>query len=372
MRVLPVAVLAASLLNSSPGLARVFEVRGDGTGDATTIQGAIDLASAGDLVRVACGVYPDCSTSTPFGNACLVLKSGVDLESDGPGCAVVDAAGAGLLVFAAGVTDVTIRGFVFRGTSGGFSSLWVGTTAELVECRFEECEATGAGGAMTVGESPLTLTRCEFVGNQSPSGGAIFAEDLSTLRLEGCWFADNSASRGGAVYCENRCDAEFLECVFLDNRAGEGAAAFFSADRPTFTACTFTRNESLSKNAVIDYQDFETAVTIERSILADNVAAAVGRFAGTSLAAASCCAVVGNGGGDYAEGLAGQEGVDGNVSVDPRFCDPGGDDFALQWGSPCLPANSGGCGGIGAFGPGGCVSIATDERSWSRIKASFR
>ena len=110
MRVVLAALLAASLLFAPPAAARVWEVRADGSGDAPTIQAALDAASAGDLVRVGCGVYPDCSTPTPFGNACLQLKSGVDLEAEGDGCVVVDAGGVGLLVFAAGEFEDDIVG----------------------------------------------------------------------------------------------------------------------------------------------------------------------------------------------------------------------------------------------------------------------
>jgi hypothetical protein len=57
--------------------------------------------------------------------------------------------------------------------------------------------------------------------------------------------------------------------------------------------------------------------------------------------------------------------------IDPAFCDPEGGDFTLEPISPCLPANSLGCGLIGALGEGcGIVSIEAD--SWSAIKAKYR
>lgn len=57
--------------------------------------------------------------------------------------------------------------------------------------------------------------------------------------------------------------------------------------------------------------------------------------------------------------------------IDPEFCDPKNGDVSLSPLSPCLPANSLGCGLIGALGEGcGVVSIAPE--SWGSIKSKYR
>jgi hypothetical protein len=53
-------------------------------------------------------------------------------------------------------------------------------------------------------------------------------------------------------------------------------------------------------------------------------------------------------------GIADPTGVDGNISLDPLFCDRENDVFALRPRSPCLPEASS-CGQIGAMGVG-CVA----------------
>jgi hypothetical protein len=57
--------------------------------------------------------------------------------------------------------------------------------------------------------------------------------------------------------------------------------------------------------------------------------------------------------------------------IDPLFCDPTNGDLTVHAGSPCLPANSGGCGLIGALGQG-CGTVAVEGTSWGRIKATYR
>ena len=86
----------------------------------------------------------------------------------------------------------------------------------------------------------------------------------------------------------------------------------------------------------------------------------------------SCCDVFGNIGGDWIRGIEGQESVRMNVSADPLFCDPDGGSFYLQWGSPCVPANSNGCGLIGRYGFGGCNSVSVTPESGGKVKAGFR
>jgi hypothetical protein len=57
--------------------------------------------------------------------------------------------------------------------------------------------------------------------------------------------------------------------------------------------------------------------------------------------------------------------------VDPLFCDGPNGDFTVQDSSTCLPANSLGCGLIGAFGQG-CGTVSIQQGSWGSIKGGYR
>ena len=75
---------------------------------------------------------------------------------------------------------------------------------------------------------------------------------------------------------------------------------------------------------------------------------------------ASCCDVYGNEAGDYIWGLSGQEGVRGNFSADPVFCDTLGGDLHVRANSPCAPWDGNPCGLVGALGVGcGCETSIT-------------
>jgi hypothetical protein len=76
-------------------------------------------------------------------------------------------------------------------------------------------------------------------------------------------------------------------------------------------------------------------------------------------------------GGDCSD----QTGINGNISVDPRFCGiPGSGNYYLQSNSPCAPGHhpdGTACGQIGAFGVA-CGSVATKETTWGGLKALYR
>jgi hypothetical protein len=64
----------------------------------------------------------------------------------------------------------------------------------------------------------------------------------------------------------------------------------------------------------------------------------------------TCSDVFGNSAGDGVGCGSGHAGVSGNLSADPRFCDPGGGDCSLHSDSPCAPLNNPACGLVGALG----------------------
>lgn len=72
-----------------------------------------------------------------------------------------------------------------------------------------------------------------------------------------------------------------------------------------------------------------------------------------SLAVLTCTDIWGNALGDWIGPIAGQLGQNGNICLDPRFCDPGNLDFTLAADSPCVPDAIPGCGLVGAW-PVGC------------------
>ncbi len=133
-----------------------------------------------------------------------------------------------------------------------------------------------------------------------------------------------------------------MECTFYGNRGELGGAICASW-------CGLTINHT-----IIAFSTWGEAVwTVEGCV------------------ALSCCDLYGNAGGDWVDGIADQYGVRGNISADPLFCDPGGEDFHLQDGSPCAPDHNPDCGLIGAW-PVGCGGTPVEVMSWGTLKALYR
>ena len=129
-------------------------------------------------------------------------------------------------------------------------------------------------------------------------------------------------------------------------------------------AITCTQSFPTMKNLTIidnasNFGDFYAAINlnnsspiIENSIIAYNNAGAAIKCTGFCEPVVTCSDIFGNGGGDWIGSIADQEGINGNFSIDPLFCDTASGDYQLSSFSPCLSQYSS-CGLlVGAFGAG--------------------
>jgi hypothetical protein len=112
-------------------------------------------------------------------------------------------------------------------------------------------------------------------------------------------------------------------------------------------------------------------VTADRTIVAFGTTGEAVRCDGTTTVALSCCDVFGNEGGDWVGSISDQYGINGNISADPLFCNPGIGDFTLHANSPCAPDSNPDCGLIGAW-PVGCADTPVETTTWGAIKAIYR
>ncbi len=229
---------------------------------------------------------------------------------------------------------------------GGAVGCW-GIAPVIADCIFTNNTATESGGAVGCYTSNPEIIDCRFIGNSADRGGAV-ALDGGLLRMSGCTLTENHAAvDGGGLYLLNA-PAEAVEhCTFARNSAPRGAGM-----------------------SIVSYSDM--------TCFFDNCIVAFGDggegfyWSGAGTLALACFDIFGNEGGDWLGPIADQEGIDGNLSADPMFCDTDAGDFHLQWGSPCLPANSGTCGLIGRYGFGGCNSVSIETTSWGQIKSMYR
>jgi len=372
-----VALIIAGMAMESAG-STTYLVLPDGSGDFPTIQAAIDAAVTGDVIALGAGTF------TGAGNRDIaIVGKAITVRSQGgaPADCVIDcqAAGRGFYLGASpGRTQ--FEGLTLQ---GGAADLGAGVLdespqgADFVACVFQDNAASVAGGGVATYESP-TFIRCAFIGNSAgeAGGGAGCSSggQVNSPVFDECRFIGNTAaSCGGALLLENvapRREANVVRCTFFANSsAGTGAAVAALAQQPLIESCTFAGNTALS-GGVLDYQWGTGTATLARCIIALSPSGQAVSCQGGSTVTLACCDVFGNEGGDWVGCIAGQEGQNGNLALDPCFCDPESGDLRLREDSPCAPDYNPACNLIGAL-PVGC-STPVRATTWGAIKALYR
>ena len=100
-------------------------------------------------------------------------------------------------------------------------------------------------------------------------------------------------------------------------------------------------------------ETLDDTLRIERSIFVDNGGGPLLAAGGDPIPlAVSCTDIFANEAGDWVRQFDGWLGRNGNISVDPIFCDYGNGDYTLRPHSPCAPDSQPDCGRIGALDVG--------------------
>ena len=391
-----IPLLCLLILAPHPATARTWLVSTDGSGDAPTIQAAMDSALAGDVVMLECGIYYEHDISLKH-NVLLTSLTGE------PDCAIIDAGKAGRVlscVALARISGITLKNGMAPCSDDGYGNLecYGGGVflprgrLEAVNCAFLDnytsmgpSQATGKGGGIYCFASTVTLTDCTFHGNKSQWGGGIYCES-SWVTLTGCRFYDNFAEfGGGGLSCrEVRFGVTMTGCVFARNitpKEGGGVYAWSQSSASYGSAidnCTFNKNEAAERGAGVCWVSAGSTLGVSRTIIAFSTQGNAFTFARNNIlepdVTVSCCDFYGNAGGDWVDGIEGQADVNGNFSLDPRFCSEETDDLGLKQCSPCAPGNhpdGTDCGQVGAL-PVACPGTAVQETTWGRIKSMFR
>ncbi len=309
--------------------------------DQPTIQAGIDAASVGDTVLVACGTYYEHD---------IMMKSGVCLTSETgeAACATIDAGELGRVMYCADVDETaSIEGFLLsngfmHGSGGGvFCS---SSSPAFRSCTFADnfCEgdmwSPARGGGMHCQDSSPVLVGCEFSNNHA-SNGALSCIAGSSPTLAGCTFSGNEGS-GMSCYDSS---PTLASCTFSGNE-GSGMSCYDSS--PTLANCTFSGNESSGMSC------YDSSPTLANCIIAFNTGGEAIDCWDASNPSLTCCDVFGNASGDWVGCISEQNGINGNVQLDPYFCDWAQGDLTIGENSPCAAENNPECGLIGAFDVG--------------------
>jgi hypothetical protein len=403
-----VVVLAA--LASVSGLATTYVVRPDGSGDYPTIQDAIEAADDGDIIELTDGTFTgDGNRNIDYMGKGITVRS----QTGDPGTCIIDCEGSEAephrgFVFQSGegsesaLVEVTVANAYFPSeTAPGGAVLCEGSSPTISGCVFTEntAGAFGRGGVACFNSSSPRIEDCTFSANVAEDrGGGIGCRFESSPIVDHCVFVDNLSDRGGGIYYAGECEPQIKDCVFRNNTGtslGGGCVSWWAGG--TITNCTFEGNEAEYGGgaAVVDVPPAEfqnctfygnTGIwgsglyVLGSQAVLSNTIIAFGEVGSTVFCEdmtgdpiLDCCNLFGNAGGDWVDCVAGQDGINGNISEDPLFCDPENGDFTIRSDSPCAPFSPPNeeCDLIGAW-PMGCgPPTATQETTWGRIKAMF-
>jgi len=385
--------------------AATWSVAPDGTGDAATIQAALDLAAPGDIIELGDGVFTGPGNrDLDFGGKAVTVRSqsgqadacvidcqgtvddhhrgfwfhggetadarvenltitGGYLEADSP---LPDGLGGAIMVMAESAP--TLSGLILRensGMSGGAICIWEGDPV-IERCLFVDNSGWwGSGGAIALYFATVStpIADCEFHGNWSIQAGGAISSSTSEFALERCIVADNALDHGngGGLECFSESSVQVTECTFARNTAGSGGGAMIAWDSfATFQRCTFSENVADLGGSGLCSDGSDVRVT--QCIIAFGDGASVALEDGGTVSI-DCTDIYGNDGGDWVDAIAYQGNQAFNRSVDPLFCGDANPEepYTLQPASPCVPGQYP-CVQLGAW-PVGCGTTAVQPPS---------
>jgi parallel beta-helix repeat protein len=165
----------------------------------STIQGGLDLASAGDTVLVAEGTYVESLVWPLVHSVVLRSEMGADLT-------IVDADGAGHALAMSGNLDTTtvVDGFTFQNAHGAFwgGGVYLDETSPIIQnciVRDNSCYESGGGILAYVGSDPIIRGNV-ITGNLADEGGGIGCVAGDPLILDN-EIHDNIGNLGGGIFC---------------------------------------------------------------------------------------------------------------------------------------------------------------------------
>jgi hypothetical protein len=368
---LSITAMLCGVLGATPADGRAWYVASGATGARTgtaanpfdNIQAGLDAAAVGDTVILADGTY----TGTGNREISFSGRRGVVLRSasDDPARCVINCQSQGGTVIWGGFwfhsnqdSTSVIRGVkLINGHAMFGGGVLCEASPKLVKCVLANCVGDVAGGGVRcVGGSPI-FEDCVFVSNSATSGGGVDVVAASPV-FRRCTFDNNGGALGGAIAFTNCVTAPVVaNCTLVGNRASYGGGAVsVSGSVVLIQSCTFVDNCGPGGSGI--YADNGATPLVSRSIIAFGVDGAAIRCVSGAAVTVTCSDISGNEGGDYVGCLDGRLGIDGNIQVDPQFCDAVRGNYGVWAASACSAAFAGECGQIGVAAPACGLSSA--------------
>lgn len=362
MRNLLIAACGITLL-ATPSLADVYLVNPQGTGDFPTIQAAIDDPGVvdGDIIELTDGIFTgDGNRDIGFRGKAITLRS----QSGNTEACIIDCEASSV---------DRHRGFRFAGDEGPgsvLSGLTIINAYAPVDPPLQPMDGD-RGGAVICFESSPIIEYCRITDCAAGWGGGMQFWDSAAL-VRDCVVTRNFATmNGGGIYSSLWTSPTFERVTITRNGTnGKGGGLTANTSKPVLRNCTVSHNSSDNTGALWTLNGAE--VLLENSIISFSThgASVLCETAGSALLI--CCDVYGNQGGDWVDCIQSQQGQNGNIRLNPLYCDAENGDFLLHENSPCRPFSPPNpeCDLIGAW-PVGCGPTPARSVTWGVIKALY-
>ena len=181
---------------------------------------------------------------------------------------------------------------------------------------FDSCQIIDNYGGINGSSVELILKNSTIKGN---TGDFTFDSPSSSTKIEYCLFADNSST----LTCSDYHLLSAYNSTFVGN------------NKHVFEVSAWEKKE---------------IITLENCLVSDNYGPAIINTRIEPYFNIECCDFYNNAGGNFIN-LPDQIGINGNISLDPMFCDPINGDYTISWPSPCNAFNNSCDELIGLYGP---------------------
>jgi hypothetical protein len=328
------------------------DANGANTGSSWTdafvrLQDALAVASSGDEVRVADGIYrPDEDFANPQGSgsreAAFWLQSDVAVKGNYAGFGEADPNERDIdgweTILSGDLDEDDGQGFANNAENSyhvvAYSSFTGAAVLEgftIAGGNANTMDNLSGGGLINIG-GRLRVSRCKITGNSASSrGGGVFNFTFGDLTLTNCLIVGNRAEFSGGMENRYLSEATLINCALLGNSAENGGGFGNAGADATVINCVISGNRADGRGGGM-YNRFDTDVTVTNSILWGNTASEGPQI---TLWYNSFLSI------SYSDLQGGQQDVnvvdsfldwgDGNIDEDPCFAGPGYWDLSGIW-----------------------------------------
>jgi hypothetical protein len=253
----------------------------------------------------------------------------------------------GFTITGGNANHLTVRSFQIGG--GMINTL---ASPALANCTFSHNSSVAEGGGIYNWTSTAVLTNCTFQGNTASYGGGM-NNTLSSPALVDCLFSDNSATyEGGGMNNFTDSSPSLTNCTFDGNSAGTngGGMANVAGCSPTLINCAFANNSAGANGGGL-YNAGSTSLVVTNCTFWGNSANHGGGIYNWSASPTlTNCILWGDASGEIYNlesspsvthsDVQGSYPGAANIDADPLFIDRNHGDFHLYPCSPCIDAGN--------------------------------